>query len=116
MFLHLSVSHSVDRGGAWAGGACMAGGDMHGGGGCVWRGSMHGWGGACVVGGMRAMHARPTSAPDTTRYGRSMRGRYVSYWNAFMFLDYFFETFEDLLSIFNENVGTVLVDNCEGIK
>ena len=38
--------------------------------------------GACVVkgeGGVRGMHAPPT------RYGRSMRGRYASYRNAFLF-------------------------------
>ena len=36
--------------------------------------------GACVVGGVRAMH----TSPDTMRYGRSMHGRYASYWNAFL--------------------------------
>ena len=159
MFLHLSVSHSVRRGGrawwghAWqvghsrgcvwqgcvcgGGGACMAGG-MHGRracmargaymaggmlgrgmhvrghvwwegirsrGACVAGGDMHGRGGACMVegvcmaGGMQgrgacvvrgacvaggcACHAHP---PDTMRYGRSMRGRYASYWNAFLLL------------------------------
>ena len=51
---------------AWQGeGACMMGG-MHGGG-------VHGRG-ACMP-----------HTPDTTRYGRSMRGRYASYWNAFLF-------------------------------
>ena len=72
-------------------GACMARG-------CVWLGvSMAGvvvyvarghacWG-ACVVGDMHAgghaCHASPK--PDTMRYGRSMSGRYASYWNAFLF-------------------------------
>ena len=52
----------------------MAGG-VHG------RGGMHGKGGVCV----RGMHAMHTPA-DTTRYGRSMHGRYASYWNAFLLL------------------------------
>ena len=39
MFLHLSVSHSVHRGG------------VHSGGGYVWPGGMHG-GGMCMTGGM----------------------------------------------------------------
>ena len=55
-----------------------------GGGGHAWWGDMHGWGvcggGACMAGGVCATHA----SPHTTRYGRSMRGRYASYWNAFL--------------------------------
>ena len=46
----------------------------------VYGGGMHGgdvWQGACMAGEM---------PPDTMRYGRSMRGRYASYWNAFFFL------------------------------
>ena len=144
MFLYLSVSHSVHRGGSvhgtggmcggghawqdhtcplpcihpWEGGmcggrgACVVGGGhvwweggMCGGRGHVWLGGMHGRGvgrrgalmmggyvGACVVGAMHgkgacvagwcACHVHP---PDTTRYGRSMRGQYTSYWNAFLF-------------------------------
>ena len=41
----------------------------------AWQGYVHGKGG-------HAYHACP---PATTRYGRSMRGRYASYWNAFLF-------------------------------
>ena len=71
---------------------------------------MRGWGGGmgCVCawpggGGMRGMHA---PQPDTTRYGRSMSGRYASYWNAFLFsidstrmfnFKRFCEIFRDLL-------------------
>ena len=55
--------------------ACMARG------GCAWPGGMRGRG----MGGMRAMHAPLPPQPDTTRYGRSMSGRYASYWNAFLF-------------------------------
>ena len=36
--------------------------------------------GACMAGGMHAMHN-----PHTMRYGWSMRGRYASFWNAFLF-------------------------------
>ena len=50
-----------------AGGTCMAGG--------VCGGDVHGRG-----------HARP---PHTTRYSRSMRGRYASYWNAFLLFVHF---------------------------
>ena len=41
---------------------------------CVAKGGMHG-----ERGGMCGMHTPPT------RYGRSLRGRYASYWNAFLF-------------------------------
>ena len=65
MFLHLSVSHSVHRGGgrAWQG-VVSGQGDVHGwgqggvcgGGGHAWQGGMHGgghaWQGTCMVGGM----------------------------------------------------------------
>ena len=88
MFLHLSVSHSVDRGGVcmargvcvckgghalqgghvWAGGACMVVG-VRGRGVCV-VGGMHGrfvfmaWWGACMVGGMHGRgHACHTHPP-----------------------------------------------------
>ena len=55
---------------AWAGGACVAGRKGHvWAGGCAWQGGMH------------ATHA---PLPDTMRYGRSMRGRYASYLNAFL--------------------------------
>ena len=55
---------AVAGGHAWQG-ACMGKGHVHGEGGCAWRRE-----------GMRGMHA-PGSV--TTRYGRSMRGRYASY-------------------------------------
>ena len=88
------LCHSVDRGGrvkgsvrgeggvhgkgghAWQRGACMAKGDVRG------KGGMCGKRGACMARGVCAMHP-----PDTTRYSRSMRGRYASYWNAYLFLD-----------------------------
>ena len=70
-------------------GACMAKGGMHGKGegawheGCAWqKGGMRGEGGAWQRG--HAWYAHPPSMI----YGRSMRGRYASYWNAFLF---FFE-------------------------
>ena len=61
---------------------------------CVLGG--HACWGACVVqgvGGMRGpggMHGphTPPPRPDTMRYGRSMSGRYASYWNAFL-LEYY---------------------------
>ena len=68
-----------DRGHAWQGVACMAGV-------CVWQGGMHGRGhvrwGVCIAGG-HVWHTRPLPQHDTTRYGRSIGGRYASYWNAF---------------------------------
>ena len=59
MFLHVSVSHSVQRGRAWPGGhawqgACMAGWGCAGGmcgGGRACQGGMCGVAGACMVGG-----------------------------------------------------------------
>ena len=58
---------------------------VHGEGGCAWRrgvcmakGAVHGEGG---VHGLQP----PPPGSVTTRYGRSMRGRYASYWNAFLF-------------------------------
>ena len=71
---------------AWRG-ACVVGG-VHGGG-HAWQGSCmvggHAWQG-CVCGGGHAWQGAcmPHMPPDTTRYGRSMRGRYASYWNAFL--------------------------------
>ena len=63
-----------------AGGACVAGGH-------AWSGVRDWWGGLCGWGGVhgwgRAWYARPP--PHTMRYGRSMRGRYASYWNALCF-------------------------------
>ena len=81
-------------GGCMVGGACMAGvhawgvGCMHGEGAgmhgkrgaCMMKGGMHGKE-ACVVKGV--WYACPPSHPST-RYGRSMRGRYASYLNAFL--------------------------------
>ena len=116
MFLHLSVSHLVHRGGGVHGrgvacvvggmcrGMCMAGG-VHGGGACVVVVGEHAWQGACVVGrghmwhracmaggmcveGRHAWwgHTCYAHPPDTTKYDRSMCGRYASYWNAFLFI------------------------------
>ena len=73
--VHGKGGHAWQRGGMISkGGACMAKGGMHGKGGHVWRrgaciakGGMHG-----ESGGMHGMH------------GRSLRGRYASYWNAFL--------------------------------
>ena len=83
MFLHVSVSHSVHRGGVhgWGracmagggqcvwpaggmhGGGCMVGGAVHGTGVCVAQGGVHGRGGmhggeACVAGGEGGMRGR----------------------------------------------------------
>ena len=89
-------------GGAWPGGracwgVCECLGGMHGWGACMpGGGGVHGRE-ACMAGGMHATclggmcgkgACMPRSAPlrpDTTRYGRSMSGRYASYWNAFLF-------------------------------
>ena len=68
MFLHVSVILSTGGWHAWQGGVCMVGGGMHG------RGPA--WWGACVAGGV---HGRYYEI-------QSMRGRYASYWNAFLFL------------------------------
>ena len=62
----------VWQGGVCGRGACVAGG-LHG------RG--HVWQGGCMAGGMHATHV---PHPNTTRYSRSMRGRYASYWNEFL--------------------------------
>ena len=83
-------------------GVCVAGRGVYGGG-HAWRGGMHG-GGACVA-GVRACHACPS---DTTRYGRSMRRRYASFWNAFLFLYCFFVTHPFLWIYYR---GTLLVRN-----
>ena len=42
--------------------------------------------GACVAGG-GACVARGRGGMCGTRYGRSMSGRYASYWNAFLFFN-----------------------------
>ena len=54
----------------------MAKGNVHG------KGGVHGEGGACVAKGGACVVC--TSPRHSTRYGRSMRGRYASYWNAFL--------------------------------
>ena len=63
-------------GGMCGRGVCMAGGCMVGG--MCGRGGMRGRG-VCMAGG--CMGVRGREPPDTVRYGRSMRGRYASYWN-----------------------------------
>ena len=80
---------------AW--GACMAGG-MHGGGGYVWLGVCvaggHALQGACMgvymPGGVHGGGGMYTHTPGRY-YGYgiwSMSGRYASYWNAFLFVQY----------------------------
>ena len=61
-------------------GACMAKEDVHGEGGMHGKeGGVHGEGGMHGEGGgMRGMH------------GRSLRGQYASYWNAFLFNHWFY--------------------------
>ena len=96
------VCHSVHRGGMrgcfWGGCAWLLLG------GCAWllQGGMHGCSqGACVAkGGMRREVGRAVCVakwegvhgmhpqPPPTRYGRSLRGRYASYWNAFLFYQF----------------------------
>ena len=62
--------------------ACFPGGvHTSGGGVCASGGCVCFPGGVCL-GGMRVTHP---PWPDTTRYGRSMSGRYASYRNAFLF-------------------------------
>ena len=41
--------------------------------------------GMCGEGGMHGKRGVPHPPLDTTRYSRSMRGRYASHWNAFLF-------------------------------
>ena len=121
------VCHSVhrvhDRGGAcmrgegrvWLGGCAWWGhacpGGVHG---RWWRcmpGSMHGQGPACPGG----MHAPPSPRPDTTRYGRSMSGRYASYWNAFLLL-LSLKTKKDLNDSLNDNAIFFQRDMTSGFK
>ena len=74
------------RGGMCGSGGVCGRGDMCGGGhggGHAWQGGMHG-GGVCGGGHAWQGACMPRMPPDTTRYGRSMRGRYASYWNAFL--------------------------------
>ena len=80
-------------------GGCMAGGSIHVRGASMAGGCMHG-GGACMMGhAWRACHTRPP--PDTTRYGPSLRGRYASYWNAFLFELFFHERSLLTIQLFN---------------
>ena len=51
-------------------------GGLRGRGGCAWQG-------ACMAGGVHVHATHDPPPPGTTRYGRLMRGRYASYWNAF---------------------------------
>ena len=99
------------QGGMHGRGACMAGGHAWQGacmvGGVCGRGHVwgvhsggHAWQGACMAGGIcvaggcmtGGVHGRGHAChthhpPDTMRYGRSMRGRYASYWNAFLLVN-----------------------------
>ena len=85
---------------AWPGGACMAGGcawpggleSVCGGGVCVAGGCVVGAcmaeGGMCGGGGMRDTYTYPPGR--YYGYGiRSMSGRYASYWNAFLYEDWY---------------------------
>ena len=65
------VEEHAWRGAVWWGGACMAGG-VHGGGVCMAGGGM--------LGGGQGTHIPPRGNDEI----RSMSGRYVSYWNAFL--------------------------------
>ena len=64
-------------------------GVMHGRGVCGrgMCGGGHAWQGVCVVG--VCMVGGVHTPPNTTRYSRSMRGRYASYWNAFLLFVHF---------------------------
>ena len=78
----------VARGHAWWRGACVARGACMAKGGMCGKGGMHGKGGACVMKGVCVAKGEcvPCTPPsrDTTWYSRSMRGRYTSYWNAYL--------------------------------
>ena len=78
LFLHLSVILFTGGGGVRGRAGVCGGGRGHAWQGeRVWQGGVRVGEGACVP----HTHAPP---PDTTRYGRSMGGRYASYWNAFL--------------------------------
>ena len=80
----------MPSGGVWLG-VCMCPGGVHGEGGCMAKGGAW-WRGACMVKGAcvakGGMHGEGRACvectPTSTRYSRSMRGRYASYWNAFL--------------------------------
>ena len=97
------------RGCAWLQGAYMVVGGMHGcWGACMVAGGMHGCGGCMVArgdawlqGGMHGCRGHawlPGGAwlPGCVGYDkiRSMRLRYASYWNAFLFTDWFDKTLQ----------------------
>ena len=78
--MHGERGACVTKGGMCGeGGPCMAGGHAWQRGVCG-RGECVAGEGVCMAGG----HAWHAHIPNTTRYGRSMRGRYASYWNAFL--------------------------------
>ena len=93
---HACLGACVARGYAWPG-AVWPGGHA-----CL--GGVHGWG-VGVAGGVHAMH---TPRPDTTRYSRSMSGRYASYWNTFLFF-FVFRLWNLLLSEGSVHVGSQLI-------
>ena len=73
------------KGHAWWWGACMVVGGMHGGGGGMHGGGgLHGSRGACMVTGGCVVAGGGCVGCDEIR---SMRGRYASYWNAFLCYD-----------------------------
>ena len=66
-------------------GACVVKGGMHG-----LKGGVHGGGhtwqrGACMAGGHAWQKGGHVWYAIPPRYGRSLRGRYASYWNAFLY-------------------------------
>ena len=80
------VKGGMHEGGVHGKGRCVAKGGMDG-----KKGAVHGKRGVCGKGGHAwqkkgcAWYAHLPS----TRYGRSMRGWYASYWNAFLFASNF---------------------------
>ena len=112
-----------DRGHAWQGAVHGMGGAWQGGvhgRGCAWQGDMCGRG-ACMAGGACVPRMPPPPPPDTTGYGRSMRGQYALYWNAFLLADGFGSLIgasgHDLQWALNDNVDVnlnfmfVILDN-----
>ena len=73
-------------------------------GGHAWQGVGRGKGGMCGGGGWAVCMAgdvHTTHNPNTIRYGRSMRGRYTSYWNAFLLVFFVLlkQTYENELPV-----------------
>ena len=75
MFLHLSVSHSVQGGGLCIGGCLHPGGSASRGGVCIQRGGLHPWG-VCIQRGLHpgGFGLTPPPQSDTTGYGQRAGG------------------------------------------